>query len=169
MEEGEEGEEGEGTGASTAAATATASSETLWLSKEARARWLGAVGASPSPQTLALCLAALKAHCQLFAPLQERKPTGSRRAELMAAVRCFYHAGAFGAKAWGAAKPAGQADAKGGAAVRFSNAEIRYLREGHRLFGRKGSDWIKQTLEQFAFHSSRNEKTLKQKWHQMGK
>jgi hypothetical protein len=26
-----------------------------------------------------------------------------------------------------------------------------------------------QTLEQFAFHSSRNEKTLKQKWHQMGK
>lgn len=61
--------------------------------------------------------------------------------------------------------------------MRFSNAELRFLREGHTLFAGKGGKggassstrWIKQTLEKFAFHPSRTEQSLKQKWHQMSK
>ena len=121
-DESEDEDEGEGG----ADAPSTVAADTLWRSTEARARWLGAMGAAHSAHTLALGLASLKMHCQLFAPLQDRKLPPAKRAELAAAIGCFYHGGAFGKQSFGAKptpKPKGGGADKGGS-VRSSNAEL---------------------------------------------
>ena len=164
-EEDEEDEEEEviGGGASSGGDWASTLSETLWRSKEARARWLSALSATRSAPTVSLGLAALRAHTQLFAPLAERKLPASKREEHAGVLRCCYHAKALGQsdKTW--APKAGV----GGKGVRFSDAEVRNLREGFRLFGggRHGSTrWVKQTMERFTFHSCRTERALREKW-----
>ena len=63
--------------------------------------------------------------------------------------------------------------------MRFSQSELKNLREGYRLFGQQNASrgrsksnadgWITKTLERFTFHPSRNEKSLADKWYLMNK
>ena len=126
-----------------------------------------------------MALSALRCHVHTFEPLLERKPSSTRREELIKALECWYHEGAFalGVKSVGSSG----SGTKGG--PRFPAQEVRFLNEGYRLFGDPGksrpgrpragvegaSSCIRRAMDRFAFHPSRTESSLKQKWSSMKK
>ena len=64
---------------------------------------------------------------------------------------------------------------KGGKSVAFSAQEVKWLRDGHRLFanddktGRGNNNWFRRTLDKFPFHPTRTRESLQQKWNSMKK
>ena len=157
------------------AAMGATSSSRLWRSREARQRWLGLMRAPTAPlHAIALGLHALEQHAAAFAPLQLKNPGKSKALELDHALACWYHAGAFGSAPKGGASKA-KGSGKGGKSVAFSAQEIKWLREGNRMFaaddttGRGVNNWYRRTLDKFPFHPSRTHASLQQKWNAMRK
>ena len=167
-EEEEDDEDEMGRGVATMAST---SNGRLWRSAEARARWLALMTMETIPlHGVSFGLCCLTQHVDAFAPLMQKEPSKEVKARLEGALSCWYHASAFGTVK---PKKPGQNGAISGS--RFTAAEEKALRDGYNLFGKKdGSgkkdEWIKKTMEKFAFHPShRTVKSLKQKWQKLNK
>ena len=119
-------------------------------------------------------LAALQVHCAAFGGLIDRKLPDAKWQELSEAMAAYYHAGAFGGELHKAKMSGGRGGGGGGGGgygrLRFTQVEVGYLREAHRLFAKsEGANWVVRALKRFPFHPERTAQSLKAKWYQMHK